>query len=94
MAFYINKHLGFIDSLQFMGSSLEKLAGNLSEEGFIYTREYFYKGCRPYDPADPQVSSSAVIERERQFQFMKKKGVYPCDYMDSFCKFNEVELPK
>ena len=42
MAFYINKHLSFIDSFQFMSSSLEKLAGNLSEEGFIYTKEYFF----------------------------------------------------
>ena len=45
MAFYINKHLAFIDSFQFMSSSLEKLASNLSEEGFIYTKEYFNKGC-------------------------------------------------
>ena len=41
MAFYINNHLSFIDSFQFMSSSLEKLAGNLSEEGFIYTKEHF-----------------------------------------------------
>ena len=74
MAFYINKHLGFIDSLQFMGSSLEKLADNLSEEGFIYTREYFTD--------------------ESQFQLMKKKGVYPYDYMDSFSKFNDTQLPR
>ena len=32
MAFYINKHLRFIDSFQFMSSSLERLAGNLSDE--------------------------------------------------------------
>ena len=36
MAFYINNKLSFIDSFQFMNSSLEKLAGNLSEEGFIF----------------------------------------------------------
>ena len=41
VAFNIGKHLAFIESLQFMGSNLEKLAGNLSEERFIYTREYF-----------------------------------------------------
>ena len=62
MAFYINNNLSFIDSFQFMGSSLEKLAGNLSEEGFIYTREYFKderqfqlmksKGVYPYDYMD------------------------------------------
>ena len=41
MAFYIGKHLAFIDSFQFMSSSLEKLANNLPKERFIYTREYF-----------------------------------------------------
>ena len=25
---------------------------------------------------------------------MKRKGVYPYDYMDSFSKFNDNELPK
>ena len=74
MAFYINNHLGFIDSLKSMGSSLEKLAGNLSEEGFIYTKENFTD--------------------ERQFQLMNKTGVYPYDYMDSFSKFNDTQLPR
>ena len=74
MAFYINKHLSFIDSFAFMSSSLEKLASNLSDEGFIYTKKYF---------TDPV-----------QFRLMKKKGVYPYDYMDSFSKFNDTELPK
>ena len=41
MAFYINNHLSFIDSFQFMSQSLEKLASNLTEQGFIYTKEYF-----------------------------------------------------
>ena len=60
MAFYMNNHLSFIDSFQFMSSSLEKLVGNLSEEGFIYTKEYFTderqlmkeKGVYPYDYMD------------------------------------------
>ena len=74
MAFYINNRLSFIDSFQFMSSCLEKLAGNLSEEGFIYTGEYFTD--------------------KRQFQLMKEKGVYPYDYMDSFSKFNDTQLPQ
>ena len=57
-----------------MSSSLEKLAGNLSDEGFIYTREYFTD--------------------EIQFQLMKEKGVYPYDYMDSFSKFSDTQLPR
>ena len=73
MAFYIGKHLSFIDSFAFMSSSLEKLAGNLSEDDFIYTNKSY---------TDPI-----------QFNLMKQKGVYPYDYMDSFSKFNDTELP-
>ena len=74
MAFYIGKHLSFIDSFAFMSSSLDKLAGNLEDRDFIYTKDYF---------TDPV-----------QFGLVKRKGVYPYDYMDSFSKFNDTELPK
>ena len=74
MAFYIDNHLAFIDSFQFMSSSLEKLASNLLEDDFSYTKEYFI------DPI--------------QFTLVKRKGVYPYDYMDSFSKFNDTELPQ
>ena len=74
MAFYIGKHLYFIDSLAYMNSSLEKLAANLSDDRFIYTKKYF---------TDPV-----------QFNLMNRKGVYPYDYMDSFSKFNDTELPQ
>ena len=30
----------------------------------------------------------------RELDLMKKKGVYPYDYMDSFSRFNETSLPK
>ena len=73
MAFYIGKHLAFIDSFAFMSSSLDKLANNLEDRDFIYTKKYF---------TDPV-----------QFNLMKRKGVYPYDYMDSFSKFNDTELP-
>ena len=73
MALYISK-LSFIDSFQFMSSSLEKLASNLLDEDFIYTKKYF---------TDPV-----------QFGLVKRKGVYPYDYMDSFSKFNDTELPE
>ena len=74
MAFYIGKHLSFIDSFAFMSSSLDKLAGNLEDRDFIYTKDYFTYPI--------------------QFNLMKRKGVYSYDYMDSFSKFNDRELPK
>ena len=73
MAFYIGKHLSFIDSFAFMSSSLDKLASNLEDRHFIYTKEYFI------DPI--------------KFNLVKRKGVYPYDYMDSFSKFNDTKLP-
>ena len=36
MIFILNKNLDFIDSMQFMNSSLEKLVTNLSDNDFKY----------------------------------------------------------
>ena len=72
MAFMLGNHLTFIDSFQFMSSSLDKLVSNLPKDDLIYTSKVF-KGKR--------------------FNLMSQKGVYPYDFMDSFEKFNQRELP-
>ena len=41
MEFFLNKNLVFIDSMQFMNSSLEKLVKNLSDNDFKYLTEEF-----------------------------------------------------
>ena len=41
MAFFLNKNLVFIDSMQFMSSSLDKLVRNLSDNYFIYLKIEF-----------------------------------------------------
>ena len=72
MAFMLGNHLTFIDSFQFMSSSLDKLVSNLLKDDLIYTSQVF-KGKR--------------------LNLMSQKGVYPYDFMDSFEKFNQTELP-
>ena len=61
MAFMLGKHLKFIDSFQFMSSSLDKLVSNLPKEDLKYTSEEFtgkelnlmsQKGVYPYDCMD------------------------------------------
>ena len=72
MAFMLGNHLTFIDSFQFVSSSLDKLVSNLPKDDLIYTSKVF-KGKR--------------------LNLMSQKGVYPYDFMDSFEKFNQMELP-
>ena len=61
MAFMLGNHLTFIDSFQFMSSSLEKLVSNLPKESLKYTSKSFKgekldlmvrKGVYPYDYMD------------------------------------------
>ena len=72
MAFMLGNHLTFIDSFQFMSSSLDKLVSNLPRESLKYTSKEF---------------------QDKKLELMSQKGVYPYDYVDSFEKFNEPQLP-
>ena len=67
--------LKFLDSFQFMSSSLDKLSNNLTKDKFIYTDLEF----KVYTPTE--------------LELLKKKGVYPYSYMNSFNRFDETELP-
>ena len=61
MAFMLGNHLVFLDSFQFMSSSLDNLVKNLPDEAFKYTKQEFkkeqcnlmkQKGVYPYDHMD------------------------------------------
>ena len=72
MAFMLGNNLTFIDSFQFMSSSLDNLVNNLPKDDLKYTSQVF-KG--------------------KKLNLMLQKGVYPYDFMDSFEKFDQTELP-
>ena len=72
MAFFLGKNLVFIDSMQFMYCSLDKLVKSLSDEDFKYLVEEF---------------------RSENLEILKRKGACPCEYMNSFERFNEEKLP-
>ena len=61
LAFMLGNHLVFLDSFQFMNSSLDNLIKNLPDEAFKYTKQEFkkeqfnlmkQKGIYPYDHMD------------------------------------------
>ena len=66
MASTINRNLVFIDSIQFMNSSLDEFVKNLSDNDFKYLSQEF---------------GGELLE------LVKKKGVYPYKYMNSFKRF-------
>ena len=72
MAFTINNNLVFIDSMQFINSSSNKLIKNLTDNDFRYLSGRF---------------SGNLLELVKQIE------VYSYDYVDSFKKFSEDELP-
>ena len=79
---YVSFSLGnlrFLDSLQFLGpgSSIDKLAKNLTE--FPFLKEEFVKVWSFNKPDDVKL--------------LCQKGVYPYSYMDSFSRFEETSLP-
>ena len=72
IVFFLGKNLVFIDSMQFMNSSLDKLVKNLSDEDFKYLVEEF---------------------GSKNLEILKQKGAYPYEYINSFERFNEEQLP-
>lgn len=76
----------FIDSMQFLNSSLDNLVKNLKEAGadkFYHTRKYFIE------------NSGIEYSDEEQKKIMDlilRKGVYPYEYMDSWERFEETEI--
>ncbi|PKK62067.1 hypothetical protein RhiirC2_790910 [Rhizophagus irregularis] len=97
MAFKLG-FLRFIDSLQFIKSSLDKLASNLGAEK-----------CRAQECSNPQhlwrIDAGRCFAHPENFKITRsqippelleiylKKGVYPYEYMDDWKKFEKTSLP-
>ena len=65
--------LQFIDSYQFLPTSLQKLVEDLPEDKFEILKEN--------------------VDNDN-YKLLLRKGVYPYEYMSSFNKFEETELPE
>ena len=79
MAIIINRNIVFIDSMQFMKDSLDDLVKNLDEKDFKYLSREFLDN---------------TTERcVKHVELIKQKGLYPYEYMNSFKKFDECQLP-
>ena len=71
--------LRFIDSFRFMNTSLDNLVKNIAEPSknlsIDVLKERFYNTYR------------LCVDHEEKLKLLSRKGVYPCEYMDSWEKF-------
>ena len=101
MAFMLGNHLTFIDSFQFMSSSLDKLVSNLPKESLKYTSKRFkgkkldlmaQKGVYPYDYMDSfDKFNEQLPAKEDFFSILNNEHITDEDYnhvLDVWKTFN------
>ena len=67
MAFILNKNLDFIESMQFMNSSLEKLIKNLPDNDFKYlTKEFGSKNLELLKQKDAILMSTWAVLKDSE----------------------------
>ena len=95
MAFMLGNHLVFLDSFQFMSSSLDNLVKNLPDEAFKYTDEEFQgekfgeqlklvkrKGVYPYDHMDSfeKFEETQLPTQEKFYSILNNEHISDEDY--------------
>ena len=102
MAFMLGNHLTFIDSFQFMSSSLEKLVSNLPRESLKYTSKRFKglkldlmakKGVYPYDYMDSfKKFKEQLPTKEEFYSILNDEHISDEDYQHAQNVWNKFNL--
>ena len=103
MAFMLGNHLTFIDSFQFMSSSLDKLVSNLPAEALKYTSERFKKeklslmtrkGVYPYDYMDSfdKFNKTELPTKEEFYSILIDEHISDEDYTHAQNVWNTFKL--
>ena len=102
MAFMLGNHLTFIDSFQFLSSSLEKLVSNLPRKLFKYTSQVFEgdefdlmvkKGVYPYDYIDSfEKFKEQLPSKEDFYSILNDKHIEDKDYQHAQNVWNTFNI--
>ena len=103
MAFMLGNHLTFIDSFQFMSSSLDKLVSNLPAEALKYTNKKFKgkkfelmtrKGVYPYDYMDSfeKFNKTELPTKEEFYSILNNEHITDEDYSHAQNVWNIFQL--
>ena len=103
LAFMLGRHLVFIDSFQFMSSSLSNLVNNLPAEAFKHTGQVFQgvqlslmikKGVYPYDYMNSfeKFEDSRLPKKEDFFSILNNEHITDEEYQHAQNVWNEFGL--
>ena len=104
MGFMLGKHLVFIDSLQIMSSSLDKLVSNLPNDTFKYTSEKIkndkklklmkQKGVYPYDYMDSsnRFSEKKLPNKNDFYSILNDEHICDMQYVRAIKVWNTFKL--
>ena len=103
MAFMLGNHLVFLDSFQFMSSSLDSLVKNLPDEAFKYTKQEFkkeqfnlmkQKGIYPYDHMDSveKFKQTELPTKEQFYSILNNEHITDKDYQHAQNVWNTFKL--
>ena len=103
MTFTINKNLIFIDSMQFMNSSLDALVRNLSDNDFEYLSQEFrgdmlklvkQKAVYPYEYMDrfEKISEDNLPDKCKFFSSLKDECISEKDYLKANNSWNVFKI--
>ena len=102
MAFMLGNHLTFIDSFQFMSSSLESLVNNLPRDSLKYTSKMFKgkklnlmarKGIYPYDYMDSfDKFNEKLPTKEDFYSILNNEHITDDDYQHVMNVWNAFKL--
>ena len=103
MAFMLGNHLTFIDSFQFMSSSLDELVSNLPAEALKYTNKRFQKeklnlmtrkGIYPYDYMDSfeKFNKTELPTKEEFYSILNNEHISDEDYSHAQNVWNTFQL--
>ena len=103
MSFVLGNHLVFLDSFQFMSSSLDNLVKNLPDEALKYTYNRFkqeqfnlmkQKGIYPYDHMDSfeQFKQTELPTKEQFYSILNNEHITDEDYQHAQNVWNTFKL--
>ena len=103
MSFMLGNHLVFLDSFQFMSSSLDNLVKNLPDEALKYTYNRFkqeqfnlmkQKGIYPYDHMDSleKFKQTELLTKEQFYSILNNEHITDEDYQHAQNVWNTFKL--